>query len=207
MTHQLLFVQGGGSGTHDNWDKKLVESLERELGPDYAVRYPRMPHEADPAYARWKAALTRAFARLGDGAMVVGHSIGGTILLRTLADEPARVPFGGIFLIAAPFVGKGGWESEDIASLADVGRSLPEQTPIFLYHGRNDHTAPVKHLQLYARAIPRAIVRRLAGRDHQLNSDLAVVAADIRSSHVTARRRSRRSRETYRRRRLAGATV
>jgi hypothetical protein len=31
--NEVLFVQGGG-GTHDKWDNKLVESLERELGPD-----------------------------------------------------------------------------------------------------------------------------------------------------------------------------
>jgi hypothetical protein len=51
MTNHVLFVQGGGEGAHDKWDSKIVESLVRELGPDYAVRYPRMPHEADPHYA------------------------------------------------------------------------------------------------------------------------------------------------------------
>ena len=24
---QILFIQGGGAGTHDDWDNKLVESL------------------------------------------------------------------------------------------------------------------------------------------------------------------------------------
>jgi len=33
---------------------------------------------------------------------------------------------------------------------------------------------------LYARAIPQAVVRRLTGRDHQLNNDMSEVAADIR---------------------------
>jgi hypothetical protein len=55
MTNQVLFIQGGGEGTHDEWDNKIVDSLKRELGPDYAVRYPRMPNEADPKYAAWKA--------------------------------------------------------------------------------------------------------------------------------------------------------
>ena len=120
MTHHVLFVQGGGEGAHDKWDNKLVESLERELGPDYAVHYPRMPHEADPRYAAWKAALQREFDRLDDGAILIGHSIGGTILIRTLADEPPKLTFAGIFLIAAPFVGDGGWQSEDIEPLSDL---------------------------------------------------------------------------------------
>jgi len=180
MTIQVLFVQGGGKGVHDEWDDKIVDSLERELGPDYTVRYPRMPNEANPTYAKWKAALKREFAGLDDGAILVGHSIGGTILIRTIAEDPPEQAIGGIFLIAAPFVGDGGWPSEDIGALTDSGASLPGGVPIFLYHGSKDETAPFGHVDLYARAIPQAVVRRLPGRDHQLNNDMASVAADIR---------------------------
>lgn len=188
MSNHVLFIQGGGEGTHDEWDNKIVESLERELGHDYAVRYPRMPDEADPKYALWKAALTRQFDRLDEGAIVIGHSIGGTILIRTLADDPPALIFGGIFLIAAPFVGDGGWNSEDMKPLPDLGASLPERTLIHLYHGSKDHTVPFEHVQLYAKAIPRAVVHRLPGRDHQLNYDMSEVAADIRRRRTVAER-------------------
>jgi hypothetical protein len=39
-TQQILFIQGGGAGAHDEWDDKLVESLRRELGTGYEIRYP-----------------------------------------------------------------------------------------------------------------------------------------------------------------------
>jgi predicted alpha/beta hydrolase family esterase len=180
MTTQILFIQGGGKGVHDEWDDKIVDSLERELGADYAIRYPRMPHEGDPKYGDWRAKLTREFAELDAGAILVGHSIGGTILIRTLADDPPALTIGGVFLLAAPFVGDGGWSSEDITPLSDLGTKLPDHTPIYLYHGRKDDTAPVAHVDLYAKAIPQAVVRRLRGRDHQLNNDMSEVAADIR---------------------------
>ena len=51
MTRQVLFIQGGGEGVHDEWDKQLVASLKRELGPDYQISYPRMPNEAHRQYA------------------------------------------------------------------------------------------------------------------------------------------------------------
>jgi predicted alpha/beta hydrolase family esterase len=181
MTHQVLFIQGGGAeGTHDEWDDKLVESLGRELGPDYEIRYPRMPNEADPKYARWSAAIKKEFGRLDNGAILVGHSMGGTILINTLVHEPPDLALSGILLLAAPFVGQGGWPSEDIEPMSGLGKRLPARTPVYVYHGSEDETAPLEHAGLYAKAIPRAVVRRLAGRDHQLNNDMSEVAADIR---------------------------
>jgi predicted alpha/beta hydrolase family esterase len=180
MTAQVLFIQGGGAGTHDEWDSKLVDSLRRELGTGYDVRYPRMPNEADPSYPVWKARLADEIASLDDGVIVMGHSVGGTILINALAEVPPKQKLAGVFLIAAPFVGAGGWPSDDI-STANLGARLPPETPIYLYHGGMDDTVPPTHVDLYVDAIPRAMVRRLPDRDHQLNNDLAEVAADIRA--------------------------
>jgi predicted alpha/beta hydrolase family esterase len=83
-TRRLLFIQGGGAGVHDEWDDKLFDSLRRELGDGYEVRYPRMPGEDDPSYARWSAAIRREMTALNDGAVVAGHSVGGTILINAL---------------------------------------------------------------------------------------------------------------------------
>lgn len=175
---QVLFVQGGGEGVHDQWDNQLVDSLRRELGPEYEIRYPVMPNEAEPEYAAWKRALERELAALEQGAIVVGHSIGGTILIAVLAE---RMPshLGAVCLIAAPFIGAGGWESEEIEPQSDLAARLPPDVPIFLYHGRNDETVPFAHVELYARAIPHARVRRLADRDHQLDNTLSELASDI----------------------------
>lgn len=52
MKRQLLFVQGAGEGTHEEWDRKLVESL---------------------------LVVEELLTVLGDGVIVVGHPVGGTI--------------------------------------------------------------------------------------------------------------------------------
>ncbi|MDB4915312.1 MAG: hypothetical protein JWM95_2956 [Gemmatimonadetes bacterium] len=181
MKRQLLFVQGGGPRVHDEWDGHLVESLSGALGPDYEVRYPRMPNEDDPSYDKWRATLEKEFTSLDDGAILVGHSVGGTILINALAEQPPEREFGAIFLIAAPFVGDGGWQSDDLKSEGDLGGKLPRGVPIYLYHGLADDTAPPSHAELYARAIPWARLYRLPGRDHQLNNDLTEIAAMIKS--------------------------
>lgn len=179
--HQLLFVQGGGEGTHDEWDNKLVASLRQHLGQDYEILYPRMPREEEPSYDRWKTALERQFETLPDGAILVGHSVGATVLLKLLTDRPTPRSFGAVILIAAPFVGAGGWPADEIQFPPNLGARLPQGVPIHFFHGREDETAPVAHVDLYARAVPQAQVHRLPGRDHQLNDDLREVAAVISS--------------------------
>lgn len=178
MPRQILFVQGAGEAVHDQWDSKLVRSLERELGDGYTVRYPRMPHEADPSYAGWKAVLLHEMDRLGDGAILIGHSVGGTILLHTLAEERPKFRPAALILIAPPFVGEGGWPGGDIDGDADF--AVPEGLPAWLYHGTEDATVPAAHARLYEKSIPGLVVRSLPNRDHQLNNDLSEVAADIR---------------------------
>ncbi|HVW91913.1 MAG TPA: alpha/beta fold hydrolase [Devosia sp.] len=179
MTRQVLFVQGGGSGAHDEWDSKLVASLTERLGAGYDVRYPLMPNEGEPRYAAWKAALIEQIDRLDDGAIVVGHSIGAAILINTLAEHAPKQPLGGIFILAAPFIGDGGWPSDEIQPRGDLAEQLPS-VPVFFYHGTADEIVPFAHLQLYASALPQAAARALDGRDHQLGNDLSEVAEDIR---------------------------
>ena len=182
MKRQILFIQGGGAGTYDEWDNKLVESLRRELGPDYEIRYPRMPDEGDPSQAAWKAAIESELTALDSSAILVGHSVGGTILVNTIAEQSSKSDYGAILLLAAPFVGEGGWPAEDLETPGALGARLPKGVPVHLYHGLDDETAPPSHVELYARAIPQAHVHRLPGRDHQLNNDLSEVAAAVRHS-------------------------
>ncbi|MCW3838993.1 alpha/beta fold hydrolase [Micromonospora yasonensis] len=176
---QILFIQGGGAGAHDEWDAKLFDSLRRELGDGYEVRYPRMPDEDDPTYARWSAAIRREMTALDDGAVVVGHSVGGTILINALAERPPAPELTAIVLIAAPFVGAGGWPGDEFELPHDLGARLPHGVPVHVFHGLQDEIAPPSHADLYARAIPQAQLHRLPGRDHQLDNDLSEVAKTI----------------------------
>ncbi len=181
MMRQVLFIQGGGEGAHDEWDNRLVDSLKGRLGPEYEIYYPRMPNEAAPSYLRWKAAIAHEVAKLEDSAVLIGHSVGATILVNAIAADPPPRALGGIMLLSAPFIGEGGWPSDEIEPREQLGAELPDGVPIYFYHGSDDATAPFAHVELYAKAIPQAVIRRLRDRDHQFNNDLSEVAKDIKS--------------------------
>jgi predicted alpha/beta hydrolase family esterase len=180
-TCQILFIQGGGgTNVHDTWDNKLVDSLRSELGEGYEVRYPRMPDEDEPSYAKWKPAIEREIAALDDGAILVGHSIGGTMLVHLLNEQKPPHGLGAIILVSAPFVGEGGWPPDEFELAPDLGARLPNGVKVHIFHGLEDETAPPSHADLYARVIPQARLHRLQGRDHQLGNDLSEIADAIR---------------------------
>ena len=119
-----------------------------------------------------------------NGAILVGHSLGGSFLLKYLSDEKVEKAIAGIFLIATPYWGDDGWRYDGYEALAlpkDFPSNLPSGTPIFFYHSRDDEIVPFAHLTLYARKLPQATIHALDARGHQLRNDLSEVAADIKS--------------------------
>jgi predicted alpha/beta hydrolase family esterase len=175
---EVLFVHGVGEGAHEA-DEKLAASLREALGGGYEVRSPRMPNEESPEVGAWKEKIAGELATMDGEVILVGHSVGGHLLLRYLSEEDVEKSVVGLFLVAVPYVGTGGWEIEEDALREDFASRLPKGLPMFLYHGRDDEEVPFGHLALYEAKLPRATVREFDGRGHQFCDDLSEVARDI----------------------------
>lgn len=176
MNRQVLFVHGGAVYEQD---RKLAASLSDALGAAYEVRYPEMPNADAPEYGAWRDCIAEELSALGGGVILVGHSLGASVLLKYLSEENAEGPVAGLFLVAAPFWGAEDWEVDEYTPREDCAHWLPESLPIFFYHGRDDEIVPFEHLSLYAEKLPGATFRELDGGGHQLGNDLSGVARDI----------------------------
>jgi serine hydrolase len=183
VTKHVLFIQGTGQGAHEE-DKALVESLMAALGPEYVVHYPVMPNDGDAPYTQWKQHIESALASIPGPVILVGHSVGASVLMKRVSESKVEQPIAGMFLLATPFWGGDGWlyeGYEDLALPHGFAARLPQGVSIFLYHCRDDATVPFAHLALYAHVLPRATVRARAAGGHQLNNDLSEVAQDIKT--------------------------
>lgn len=174
---QVLFIHGAGPGAHEA-DSKLAASLQSELGGGWDVACPKLPEDR-PEVQLWTSELSKACACCHQPVFFVGHSFGGSLLLKYLSEEPTPPRTAGIFIIAAPYWGAGGWSGQQYALSDDFASKLPRQARVFLYQGRDDSVVPFAHLALYREKLPQAQVRELVGRDHQLNDDLSETARDI----------------------------
>ncbi len=188
MKKTVLFIRGAGQGAYEA-DALLAESLQKELGSAYDVRYPTMPLDEDAGYSDWKAQIAAELAGLEDEVILVGHSVGGSILLRFLSEKQVGIPITALFLIAVPFFGGDeNWKYAELTLSQDFPEKLASIPRIFLYHSRDDEIVPFAHLALYAAKLPRAIIREFDGRGHQFRNNMAEIASDIRNlEYVTTR--------------------
>jgi uncharacterized protein len=175
----VVFVHGAGAGAYEA-DTPLVESLRGALGPAWEVRYPRMPLDDEAGYHDWVERIAAALPSPGDELVLVGHSVGGSVLLRYLCDEPPAAPVTVLAVLAAPFWGADDFWQWDEARLPGAAAERLSVLPrILLYHARDDEVVPFAHLAMYGARLPRAVLRPLEAGGHQFSGGLGDVARDI----------------------------
>lgn len=176
----MLFIQGGGGDEDYNADAKLVASLREALGNAYTVHYPLLPSESSPDFGRRKQ-IDKEISLIKGEIILVGHSLGASMLLKYLSENEVTSKIAGIFLISTPYwSGHEDWQ-QGLKLHEDFPDKLPKNVPIFLYHCRDDEEVPFDHLSQYAHKLLRATIREIGSGGHQLNNNLSLVAKDIKS--------------------------
>lgn len=180
MHTHVLFIHGAGEGAFEE-DGLLAASLRDALGPAYDVHYPKMPEEDSATYADWKAIIERELATLDDHVVLVGHSVGASVLLKYLSEDQPDKPIIALFLLATPYWGADNFWTWDEARLPeDIATKLASIPPISLYHNRDDEVVPFAHLVLYAAKLPQATIHEFDHGGHQFGNDLTEITEAIR---------------------------
>ena len=157
----------------------MVAHLRAGLGGGYDVRFPLMPHPDAPRYQAWRDRLEDEIAALPAEGHIVAHSLGGSMLLKTLSERRHDRAIAGIFLVATPFWNPADPEIAEYALPDDLAARLPAIHKLFLYHSRDDTEIPFSHLGRYARALPGAVVRDLDGYGHLFDKPCPDLVRDI----------------------------
>lgn len=185
MKKQIFFLHSGGpQGSHEG-SSDFITWLKKELGTGYEIMHPIMPHPDSPDYESWREKLNTELPKLNDEAIFVGHSLGGSILLKYLAEESFDRSVAGLFLVSVPFWGGDeNWDHDEFKLHDRFIETLPEMSQIFLYHSKSDPVVPFAHQALYAKALPKSIVREIDGKEHAFARGLPELVEDIQSLEV-----------------------
>ena len=176
----ILFIQGGGDGGYD-FDKKLVNSLQASLGSNFTVHYPRLRTDESLPDLGWLQQIGKEFFGINGEIVLVGHSLGASMLLKFISENEIKNKISGIFLISTPYwSGAEDW-IQGLKLKVDFADKLSKDVPVFLYHCRDDKEVPFEHLLLYEQKLSHATIRKKENGGHQLNNDLTIIAQDIKS--------------------------
>ncbi len=147
------------AGRKSGWKTWLREAL-----PDYEVILPMMPNESYAVYEEWKIWMDKLIPFLNDEVILVGHSLGGSFLVKYLSENKFPKKIKGIFLVSALFDYDDYGYSLQTFSLPDT---LDLQTDaIYLYQSKDDKVVPFRSLERFKKELPNAEVHIFEDRGH-----------------------------------------
>lgn len=181
MRKEILFVHSAGPQGFHNGSDFLLTYLIDNLGETYQIHHPSMPHPENPDYDTWRSRLEKAFDVLSNNTILVGHSFGGSTLVKYLSETRHRKTIDGLFLVAAPYWGATDWEVDEYSLRENFSSNLPAIRRVFLYHSKDDQVVPVEHLNYYAGQLPKATIRPRNWGGHLFGNGLPELVEDIKN--------------------------
>jgi len=164
---------GSGKGSYD-----LVMYLKSKLSGEFEIHFPVIEKPRLPTYEKFKKMFGWAFAAITEPVILIGHSLGGSTLLKYLSEERPAIAASAIFLISTPH-----WKSDmnEFELKTNFQAFLKDIPAVFLYHSKNDTEVPFENLKFYKGAFKTAIVRELPGKEHIFSNGLPELVTDIKS--------------------------
>jgi len=197
MKKQVLVIHGGD--TFDTYEEYLVflndyeidlekskikrwkETLAEKLGEDFEVISPKMPNSMNAKYKEWKIMFEKYFPILNDNLIIVGHSLGGTFLVKYLSENDFPKEILATFLVSPCYDDIGTDYSLCDFALSQSLEKLKEQGgKIFLIHSKDDKIVPFKDFEKYKKDLPEAETMIFEDRGHFDQSEFPEIVEKIR---------------------------
>lgn len=187
MKTTLLIIHGAGPRSYKVLHEKWVPFMSKSLGPDYHIIAPQMPHPELPQYALWKDTITKNLKTIKGPIILVGHSLGGTILMKYLTEENVKNNILAFYTIASPYFGpNGGWNYHDFYTPQKPSELLLKM-PVYSYHSSDDAIVPFSHQGLLTSKLLHTVKRTFPDQGHEFNRRPFIeIIDDIKKHDPTA---------------------
>jgi len=147
--------------------KGWKDTLQDKLGEDFEVIALNMPNKINAKYLEWKIWFEKYFQFLNEGIVFVGHSLGGTFLVKHLSENSFPKKIKALLLVAAPLDDEDSDESlNDFALPASLAKITEQVDKIYLFHSKDDPVVPFEQVNKYKKALPNSEIIAFTDRQH-----------------------------------------
>ncbi|MGC9603511.1 MAG: alpha/beta hydrolase [Minisyncoccia bacterium] len=145
------------NGKKRGWKTNLRDGL----GSKFELVLPIMPNAFDARYVEWRVWFKKVIPFLRNGAILVGHSLGGTFLAKYLSENKFPKKIRATFLVAACYDDKDAdYSLADFTLPKSLAKLAKQGGEIFIYQSKDDPIVPFTDFYKYKKALPgaRAVV-------------------------------------------------
>jgi len=162
---QTIFLHGAGviPDRANPQDYPLLATL-LDLCPDLIV--PVMPSAMEPTPVGWLHGMETALRPLGPDTAIIGHSLGGSMALKWIAEQAPGFRAQTFLGLAIPHWGPKGWNYPGFDQPAGYAATTTGLGRIILSSAQDDDVVDISHLDLYAADLPQAHLVRLSMGGH-----------------------------------------
>jgi predicted alpha/beta hydrolase family esterase len=178
MNYEILFIQGAGNLTIEE-EQVIVGALRNKLGDEFNILYPHMPEADSPTYKTWDEVLTKNLNSLSGKVILLGHSLGASIILKHFSREPVPDKVIGMILLGAPYWKDQNWDVSEYVIEDNFVANLGKLGNIYFYYSLDDEVVPYSHLESYQILLPKANWRIISGVDHSYHGAINGMVKDI----------------------------
>ncbi len=183
MKQKIFFLHSAGPQDKNEGSSGFLASLIADLQDSYEIVHPVMPNPENPDYEPWKEELDRDFSHLAGDVILIGHSLGGSVLIKYISENKVNFNIIGLFLCAAPFWGVDkDWQYEPFALASNFADKINRIDNLHMYHSLGDPIVEFKHAQRYKHELPNAKLHSLDGSSHVFESGVPELVDDIKAS-------------------------
>ena len=194
MQKQVIVIHGGDSfDSYDkfidslkNWEVSLESflprhdwkmNMQKDLGEDFQVLTPRMPNKQNARYEEWKIWFERMFPFIEDGAILIGHSLGGIFLAKYLSENTFPKKIASLMFVAAPHN-----ETPEIGDFVlekPVSEIAKQCGNIHVFQSKDDPVVMSSEADKYKKDLPGAKMHIFEDRGHFNQEEFPEIIEEI----------------------------
>lgn len=160
----------------DRRAKRWHRQLEIAL-PGWVILRPQMPNDVNAQYKEWEIYFEKTIPFLKDNIVLIGHSLGGTFLLKYLATHTLPVRIHSVHLVAPSF----GVPRTSFVVNEDISR-VTDHAPCIIYHSTDDMVVPYSETEAGIQRMPKAQLVTFTDRGHFISETFPELISALSSA-------------------------